>query len=330
MKEAPMITVRRGYAGGDRGSWRPSGAALLVAGSVVLAASGCATQDSGQGDTITGGMTAANAGNAFYSAEAKGAKAEADKQGVQLDVQFANNDLATQSDQIDTFVRKGVDFIVVDAVDSEGIAPAIARALAAKIPVVAIDVTATGAEATVMTDNKMAGKITCEYLIQRIGGKGTFAIADSIPVSAISDRVAGCEEALEAAPGVQMVAKQRSENSRDGGLSLGTELLTAHPDVNAIFASNDPQAAGVALAAQQKGNDEVIVGGVDGSVQVTNDFSKGGNLIATAGQFPTEMGAPGVQLALELRNGKKPAQDPELIAPVLLTKETITEYQAWD
>lgn len=307
--------------------WAPFCAATVLLGAGLTA---CAGTSSDGDATISGGMTAANAGNAFYAAEAKGAQEEAAKLGVNLDVQFAKNDLATQSDQIDTFVRKGVDFIVVDAVDSEGIAPAIARARAANIAVVAIDVTATGAQATVMTDNRKAGQITCEDLIQRLDGTGTFAIADSIPVSAISDRVAGCEAALAQAPGITVVAKQRSDNSRDGGLKLGSELLSAHPDVDAIFASNDPQAAGVALAAQQKGNGRVIIGGVDGSVQVTSAFAQDGNLVSTAGQFPTEMGAKGVQLGVDLVNGKTPATDTELIEPVLLTKETLSSYQAWD
>lgn len=305
-----------------------TGSALVT--SMCLLLTGCGLGESSEGGELSGGITLANAGNAFYQAEAKGAEAEAKRQSADLDVQFAKNDLPTQSDQIDNFIRKGVDFIVVDAVDSEGIGPAISRAVAASIPVVAIDVTATGADTSIMTDNKKAGRIVCEYLIEQIGDKGTFAIADSIPVSAITDRVKGCEEALAEAPGVEVVTKQRSENSRDGGLSLGTELLTAHPNVNAIFASNDPQAAGVALAAEQKGNADVIIGGVDGSAQVTDTFADDGNLVVTAGQSPAKMGSRGVEVAIGIANGEEVPSKPELIDPELLTEKTIADYETWD
>jgi len=306
--------------------------ALAAAVAAPVALTGCAGQSSSapSSSKISGGVALATAGNAFYAAEAKGAADKAKAENVQLNVQYADSDLDKQSSQIDAFIRDKVDFIVIDAVDSDGIGPAVLRAKQAGIKVVAIDAAASGADAAVFTDNVKAGEMTCDYLIKQIGEKGKFALADSIPISVIKDRIDGCKKALAKAPNVTVVSEQRADNSRDGGLKLGSEVLTAQPDIDAIFAVNDPQAAGVALAAKQKGNSHVIIGGVDGSSQALDVIKSGGPIVVTAAQYPEALGSRGIELALGLLDGVKPKENPELMVPGLVTEDNVEKYTRWD
>ena len=84
----------------------------------------------------------------------------------------ADYDLNKQVSQIDNFIAAGVDVIMLNAVDAKAIAPAVKKAQAAGIVVAAFDVSAPGADVTVMTNNVKAGEEACQYLVDHLDGKG--------------------------------------------------------------------------------------------------------------------------------------------------------------
>ncbi len=88
-------------------------------------------------------------------------------------------------DQIENFIANKTDIIILNAVDSKGIAPAIKKARNAGVVVIAVDVGAVGASATVMSDNTMAGDVSCAYLAKQIGGKGNVVILNGPPVTSV-------------------------------------------------------------------------------------------------------------------------------------------------
>ncbi|KWX22635.1 sugar ABC transporter substrate-binding protein [Mycolicibacterium wolinskyi] len=300
-------------------------ALLGVSLTAVAVLAGCATAaDSGK-PTI--GVTLNAASNPFFLAEGKAIEEAAAEAGVEVSVQYANADVAVQSDQIDTFIRKKVDSIIVDAVDSDGVGPAVLRATQANIPVVAIDVAAPGAAATVTSDNVQAGRDSCAYLFDQLGGKGKVAIVDGSAVSAISDRMDGCRQAIEKTPGIEIVATQRADLTRDKSMNVASNILTAHPDIQGFFGVNDPTAVGISLAAQQRGSAVKVVG-VDGAQQLT-DLIGQGHIIGTSGQDPAKLGRTGLDLAVKLANGEQVSSEPQRIPTFLVTAETIGDYQKW-
>jgi ribose transport system substrate-binding protein len=297
-------------------------AAAVLAATVL---SGCAsTPDS---DKLTIGVTLNAASNPFFLAEGEAIEKAAAEAGVDVSVQYANADVAVQSDQIDTFIRKKVDAIIVDAADSAGAGPAVLRANQAQIPVVAIDVAAPGAAATVTSDNVQAGRDACTYLFEQLGGRGKVAIVDGAAVSAISDRMAGCQQAIDRSPGIDIVATQRADLTRDKSMNVASSILTANPDVAGFFGVNDPTAVGIALAAQQKGS-QVKVVGVDGAAQLTELIGKG-SIIGTSGQDPAQLGRAGLDLAIKLAKGEQVDSAPQLVPTFLVTADTIGAYQKW-
>lgn len=119
--------------------------------------------------------------------------------------------------------------------DSQAIGAAIKRAEAAGIPVVAVDSTADGAQATITTDNVTAGKQACEYIAEKLNGEGSMLIVNGPPVSGVIDRVVGCKEVIANYPGITILSDgQNGIGTREGGLNVTTGLLTANNDVDAI------------------------------------------------------------------------------------------------
>ncbi|HEY8481353.1 MAG TPA: substrate-binding domain-containing protein [Spirillospora sp.] len=302
-------------------------AAIIAAAAMTLPSAACAASDANAGDTITIGVALNAASNPFFLAEGKAIEEAAKARGVKVSINYANADVNVQTDKIDTFVRQRVDSIIVDAVDSNGIGPAVLRAKQAKIPVVAIDVAAAGADATVTSDNVQAGRQACEYLIKELGGRGKIAIVDGSAVSAISDRMKGCRQAIDASPGISVVATQRADLTRDTSMKVAENILTANPDVDGFFGVNDPTAVGIALAAQQQRADVKIVG-VDGARQLTDLIGRG-PIIGTAGQNPRELGRSGLDMAIRLARGEKLDPTPKLIPTVLVNAETLKDYESW-
>jgi ribose transport system substrate-binding protein len=217
---------------------------------------------------------------------------------------------------------------VIDPVDSDGVGPAVKRAVAAGIPVVGIDSQTANADVSVTTDNVQAGTVSCTSLVEQLKGKGKVAILDGTPISSVQDRVKGCMEVLEGQPGIEVVAKQRGDNSRDKALPIATDILTAHPDIDAFFAINDPSAAGVELAAKQKGA-KIIITSVDGAQAAIDSITGGGMITATAAQDPAALAKRGVELGADLAKGKKPEKDLIELPTELIDASNAADYKPW-
>ena len=211
-------------------------------------------------------------GNPFFVALAEGAEAKAKEinPDVTVNTASADYDLNKQFTQISNFIAAGVDMILLNAADPRAIAPAVKRAQAAGIVVVAVDVAAAGVDATVQTNNVQAGQIACEYIAEKLGEEGGEVIIQNGPqVSAVIDRVKGCKEVLAQNPNIEILSDdQDAKGSREGGLNVMQGHLTRFPEIDAVFTINDPQAIGSDLAAKQLGRSEMIITSVDGAPDI--------------------------------------------------------------
>src|ERR1700759_2102858 len=154
------------------------------------------------------GISLGSMGNPFFVALAKGAEFEAKKTNPNVRVTAVgfDYDLGKQNTQIDNFTAAGVDMTLLNPGDPKAIEPAIRRAQAAGIIVVAVDTAAKGANATVETNNTQAGTIACAYLIEKMGGKGNMIILNGPQVSSVIERVNGCKEVIGKNSGVKLLS----------------------------------------------------------------------------------------------------------------------------
>ncbi len=276
------------------------------------------------------GLTVQSIENPFFVAIQTGAEAEGKKIGATVTLQDGRHDIGNQTNIIDDFVQQQVDLIVLNAVDSAGIAPAVTRARKAGIPVIAVDVGAEGGvSATITSDNVQAGEIAAQYMVDRLHGKGVIAVLDGPPVTAVQDRIKGMNNVLAKSPGIKVVSTQVGDGSRDKGLSLGTTVLTANPHLDAVFAINDPTALGVELAAKQAGRKDFFIVGIDGSPDIVNDMKAHGLVAASAAQDPSRLGSMAVQIGTQVAAGKKPAQETIKLPVTLVTQENVNSYKGW-
>jgi ribose transport system substrate-binding protein len=280
------------------------------------------------------GISLGSMGNPFFVALAKGAEFEAKKTNpnVKITAVGFDYDLGKQNTQIDNFIAAGVDLILLNPGDPKAIEPAIHRAQAAGIVVVAVDTAAKGADATVETNNVQAGTVACEFLIDKMGGKGDMIIVNGPQVSSVIERVNGCKEVIGKHQGVKLLSSdQDAKGSRDGGLAVMQSLLTRYTKVDGVFAINDPTAIGAELAAKQMQRTSFPITAVDGAPDAETALKDPNStqFVATASQDPFMMARLAVQEGVGLLGGKKPEKDPLLMDSKLVTRDNVGEYKGW-
>jgi ribose transport system substrate-binding protein len=165
----------------------------------------------------------------------------------------------------------------------------------------------------------------------RIDSKVRDKLFNGPPVTAVTDRVAGFTEEIKKYPDIKILSQdQNAGGSRDGGLRVMTNLLTAFPKIDAVFAINDPSAIGCDPAAKQAQRKDFFIVGVDGAPDIVPSLKDPNSLIAaSAAQNPYTMAGKAVEIGNDILNGKKPKQPVTLIPVDLITKENVDQYKGW-
>lgn len=279
------------------------------------------------------GMSVGSLGHPFFVATIKGATDEAKEisPSATLTSVASDWDLNKQDGQIDSFISAGSNLILLNAADPKAIAPAVARARAKGVVVAAFDVAAEGADITVMTNNKKAGELSCEELAKQLGDKGRVVVIGGPPVTSVTDRIAGCMDALKAHSDIKVVFDNQNPGAgRDGGFAAMQAYITRFPQIDGVFAINDEQAIGATLAAKQQNRSEMKIAAVDGSPEVVKLLRDGSTLIvATSAQDPFGMAVEAVKLGWDAVQGKKPANPIVLLEPKLVTAANAKDVEGW-
>ena len=304
---------------------------MLLAGAALVIAMGTASAK----DLKSIGFSVGTLGNVFFLTMVKGVQAKAKEinPNAKTTVLDSNYDLGVQANQLDNLVAAGADLILLSAADSKAIAPAIKRAQAAGVVVVAVDVIATGTDAAVLTNNAQAGELSCQYLADKLGAKGgQIAIQSGPPTSAVIDRLDGCRKSLAKNPNIKVLDdSQNGKCAREGGLSIMQSHLIRFPKLDAVFTVCDPQATGADLAARQLHRSEFFITSVDAAPDIEKALQSGNSLIqASASQDPYAMGQQAVQVGYEIMNGKKP-ENPVIPMPsILVARDNVASYKGWE
>ncbi|NWC96660.1 MULTISPECIES: ABC transporter substrate-binding protein [unclassified Pseudomonas] len=278
------------------------------------------------------GISMGSLGNPYFVTLADGATARAKElnPAVKVTSVSADYDLSKQFSQIDNFISSKVDLILLNAVDPSAMASAIKKARDAGIVVVAVDVDAKGVNATVQTDNVEAGKLACQFIVDKLSGKGNVIIQNGPQVTAVTDRVKGCKAALASAPDIKVLSDdQDGKGSREGGLNVMQGYLTRFQKIDGLFAINDPQAIGSDLAAKQLKRSGIIITSVDGAPDIENALKTDTLIQASASQDPWAMAQTAVNVGNDILNDKAPAEAVTLLAPKLITRDNVGSYSGW-
>ncbi len=222
----------------------------------------------------------------------------------------SDTDLAGQVALVENAVNRKVAAIVLAPSDPEALVPAIRKAWEAHIPVILIDSAAADSGKTyyqsfLATDNNHAGELCAQALIDKIGTTGKIAIMSYTAGSGSEiGRVGGFRKYIESHSKLQIVGPFYSNSQMGTALNQTTDVLAAHPDLKGIFGANEPTAIGMGRALVQSGKaGKVVAIGFDGNADLQG-FIKDGTLDAIAVQSAYQMGALGVQTAVDVIDHK--------------------------
>ena len=228
---------------------------------------------------------------------------------MDLDIASANDDVRLQTDQINRFVDKGVDLLIV-APGQVSISPAIDRAYEKGIPVIIFDRRTRSNKYTayIGADNREIGASMGEYLAGALpkGGRVVELCGLSSSSPAI-ERAEGFDSVVAVRPSIDIVAKLHADWTEQGGFRAMDSLLRSpHPDFDCLFAHNDRMAMGARRAAQQHGLDlqRIRFCGIDAMPQkgAGLELVKDGTLFASY-IYPTR-GDEVMRLAMNILEGK--------------------------
>ncbi len=273
------------------------------------------------------GYTCMDGTNPFFVALEGAIKEVVEANGDELVSMDPANDSNTQIDQIEDMISKGVELCFVNPVDADGIIPGLDMFKDADIPMFGFD-TQVGDMSYLVSyagsDNFNAGYVCGKDLAEKVPEGGDILVLDSPTMQSVVDRTDGFLKAIEES-GVtfNVVGQQDAKGNQQIGNEKATDLLTAHPDVVAIFGGNDPTALGIYAACDAAGVAPLVYG-VDGSPDVKQLLADT-CIEGTGAQSPITIGKTIAETAYKWLAG----EEVEAFIPIetfLVTADNVADY----
>ncbi|GAA3233199.1 sugar ABC transporter substrate-binding protein [Dactylosporangium siamense] len=226
---------------------------------------------------------------------------------------------------IENMITQGVKAIAITPT-SPNVQGALDKAVKAGIKVVLIDNDIpgwSGKSSVVATDNLAGGKLAGQWLAKQLPAGSTIAILQGrLGNPSLDDRVKGLKEGLAGA--AKVVAEPATDCDETKGLNAAQDILTANPDVAAIYGACGPPITGALQAVKAAGKKPVVVG-FDASPDEIKAI-EAGTQAASVAQFPAKMGSLGIETAVAAARGEtvKAAVD---TGTEMVTKDNVAKFK---
>lgn len=312
------------------------GAAVGIIAGSVLALSACSsTTDVAKAGSDTNnkliGVSISDQTSLFYIAEAEGIQAEAKAKGYKVVLQQAGDDGTTQVNQVQNLITQKPGAVIYTPTNETAANSGTKALNDAGIPVIGVDERADPADGRklvtyIATDSVAAANKLCLWLFDQIGNSGKIGILTGVEGStAQQQRSQGCQKAIDATPGIKVVGTQTAGWDETKAFNVSQTIISANPDLKAIFAESDAMALGAAKAAAQAGRSLKIVG-IDGFPSMFAAIPTG-SPNATMAQQPYHMGQLAVDDAIEaIKGDTKGIPAEQYQDTVLITKDNVANY----
>ncbi|AEF53130.1 substrate-binding domain-containing protein [Marinomonas posidonica] len=265
-------------------------------------------------------------GDQFFKSLQQGIREGAEARGAEVLELNVDGDQAREAQAIDTYISRGVDAIVIAPLSATNSAGPLKRARAAGIKVIAVNgglEDKSIANATFSTANYDLGASTgaaaSGFIRSKLDGKahvGILAFASLLPEQS-GARTSGFKREASRDNSITVVTEQDAWMP-EKAVQVATDMLTANPEINILFAANEGGTVGAMQAVRNAGKaGKVFVFGIDGSEQLARGLMSSDNVLqATTAQSAKEMGVMGANSALDLIQGK--GVQTEVSVPALL------------
>ncbi|MDY3983104.1 MAG: ribose ABC transporter substrate-binding protein RbsB [Veillonellaceae bacterium] len=275
---------------------------IALAALNLLLTAGCGSKEPAYTGPVIG-FSVSTLNNPFFVAMKDGVEKQAAALGIKVKIVDAQNDPAKQANDMEDLIESGVSVLIVNPVDSAAISPSVEDANEAGIPVITLDRSAEKGKVTthIASDNFKGGQMAANLIAEKVGPKAITVELEGTPgASATRERGAGFDSIAKQK--LDLVASQSADFDRTKGLNVATNLIQAHPNLQAIFAQNDEMALGAVEAAKSAGKKLFIVGfdGTTDGVKAVED----GDMAATIAQQPELMGKIAIDTAMKIIKGQ--------------------------
>jgi ABC-type sugar transport system substrate-binding protein len=247
----------------------------------------------------------------FFSVLENGGKAYA-KANPGIDIIFGQAKSATDAEGeiaiIESMVTQGVKGIAITPINAS-VAPALDKAVLAGVKIVLMDNDLPdwkGKTSVVATDNLKGGQLAGKWLASKLKSGDKVALLEGVPgVPALDARISGMMEGLGDVK-VKVAGKVTTKCQLELGVSGTEDLLTANPDIVAVYSACGAPALGAIQAIDNAKipSGKIIVVGFDGLSDEFAAIEKGAEA-ATIVQFPAKIGELGVKTLADAVKGEK-------------------------
>ncbi|HBY61747.1 MAG TPA: sugar ABC transporter substrate-binding protein [Solibacterales bacterium] len=256
------------------------------------------------------GVVPKGANHIFWQTVRAGALKAAREYGfdVEWNAPTLETDSSRQIEIVESMVNRRLAGIVLAPVDRKALVAVVERAAKAGIPVAIFD---SGIDTEqrltyIATDNTEGGRMAARKLGEILGGTGKVAVIGFMPGSASTmEREFGFEDEMKKKhPGVTLLGVQFGMG-RSKAMSITENILTAHPDIDGLFADNESSTAGAVQALKSRNAKSVKLVAFDASDQILSDM-KAGWIQALVVQNPFKMGYESTRAIGQKLRGEEP------------------------
>lgn len=287
--------------------------------------------ESPAGDKIVIGVAMKTLSDEFPKQVADAIEAgAAEMDNVELLVNDAQADVATQMEQVENLIANNVDVIILNPQDADGLNSAVEACVAAGVPVVECNTRTSNEDYDCFVGSRdvEAGEIQGEFVKEQIGGEGEIAIMEGIMgQSGQIDRLEGVNNTLvNGNDKITVVAEQSANWQRDEAMALAENWIVSNPNLKAIMCQNDDMALGALEAVKNAGKQEdIIVVGVD-AIGEAVEAVEAGELACTVFQDAAGQGQGALEAAVAIVNGE--SVEKEVVIPFqLVTQENAAQFK---
>lgn len=252
------------------------------------------------------------------------------KLAQEADVEIVWNGPAQETDFnqqiqiVDSMISRGISAIALAPIDKKSMVGVVDRAHAAKIPVIIFDsgIDTDNFVSQVATDNYKAGEMGANRVAELIDGSGKIAMVMVQPGAASTmAREQGFKDRIgKVYPDIQIVDERYGWADFSKSMAVTENILTAHPEVQVLFGSNESSTVGATRALKSRKSQVKLVG-FDSSPQLVADLREG-VIDSLVIQDPFRMGYESAKAAVDHLSGKTVPKI-QNIAPKLVTKANL-------
>lgn len=260
-------------------------------------------------------------------------RTEADLEGRYPNLNIVINSAGSASEQAndlqDMVAIDQIDALVILPFESDPLTDPVAQVADQGVFVTVVDrglIDPTIRDVYVAGNNPQMGRVSCEYISERLDGEGNIVVLRGIPTVIDNQRVEGCMEVLEETD-IEVLAMEYANWNRDDGFEVMQDFLSRFDDIDAVWAQDDDIAVGVIAALEQAGrSDEMFIVGGAGMKEMIKRVMDGDDLVPVDVLYPPSMIATAMEVTALAFVSDVPVLGEYILDATLITEENAERY----